>query len=157
VSAPTIELRTALLNAIVAKRDGAGYVALNEFDAIESQLPSVSLPELRERARVTVVGMAGDQERLSRGGFYEISQPVHVLLQRSVKPTDKAGIDALIQLLDELKKTARDLAGYRWQRVEALKDTNGTPYDYVRLHDDHVFESVFIARYTWTAAEEDFE
>lgn len=157
MSCPTITLRSALFAAIVAQRDGAGYAALNDIDVVETQLPSVSLPELRTRARVTVLGTGGDEERISRAGLYEIQQPVQINLQQSVKPTDAASIDALLNLLYELAGTARTLAlpGYRWDRTDALKDQNGTPYDFVRLQADHVFEAVIMPRYHHTSADEE--
>jgi hypothetical protein len=158
VTAPEITLRSAMLAAIIAQRDGSGYVNVPAFEAVESQNPSISLPETQETARVTVLGLSGDEERLSRSRtdpFYECDIPVQICVQKSVPADDTPAVDALISFVEELKRTASQLttaARFAWQRTEALKDANGTPYDYVQLRENDLFHAIFTARFHYTPA-----
>lgn len=147
---PMVALRSALYAAIAAQKAAAGY-SNNTFEIVQTQLPSYSLPELAETPRVTVIGLGGDQELLSRDRLYQTEQPVQVSLQAALTdPADVAQIDPLIELTDELMATARELAGWRWQQTRSLKDENGTPYDYVRLREASTYEAVFTAVYHYT-------
>jgi len=119
------------------------------FELKQAYLPRISLPELAESPRVTLIGLGADQSLSSRGRLHVVDQPVQVCLQAKIDPQDDAEIQMYVILLEQLQECARIASqpGLTWLRNEALKDRSRTPYDFVRLRDAHTFEGVFTAYY----------
>lgn len=147
MAAPARLLRTALFNAILARKTGAGYTDITDFELQETQLPSVTLPQLKSGILVSVIGLGGDRRLRSRGGMYELHQPVQVAVQALINPRHLWEINRLIDFTDELIDTAGDLDGWDWQETNVLKDQQGVPYDYVRLREHSEYLAVFMPQY----------
>lgn len=132
--------------------DGAPYV-VTSFELVQTYLPRVTLQELGQSARVSVVGLGADEDRLSRSRRYQLDQPVQVGMQVKIDPEDNDAIDEYVTFFEQLRRTARllDVDNYRWLRTEALRDQNRTPYDFVRLREQHTLEAVFTAYYRFIA------
>ena len=141
--APEITLRTAIATAIT----GASYslaVSVEGTYVPREERTDLATPQIH------LVAMALDEEIASRSGAYTGELLCQVGMQQRVSAADTAAIDALVDLLEEVRSTLRNLPGYRWLRTQALKDRNGVPYDYVRLRNEHVFQAVLIPTYRGT-------
>lgn len=146
-----VTLRTALATEITARKTALSYV-VNTFEVEETWMPLARLEELaadHPDGKVYLVGMASDDLRAeTRTNVCRREYAVMIGIQKAgIAPTDKASIDQLVELDEELRETCRQVAvtGYSWIRNEALKDDAGTPYSYVMLREALTFESYFTA------------
>lgn len=136
---PSRTLRTALHDAIAAQASSPGY-SVTTFTLREACVPSANLTDLATPI-VTVIALDFDEVLLGRSLLAEGEIPVQFALQAQVDPSDLVACDALLDFQDELRGTAKTLAGYRWLRTEPLKDQNGVPYSYTNLREQNTFEA----------------
>jgi hypothetical protein len=153
---PTI--RAALHDAIEARQLASGYI-VNTFALAEAARKTFDLEEL-QTPRVTLIGAGFDERPLTRKPTGQSARkrseiPIYVFLQQQLAIPETAGagslgdVDALLVLLEELMETASslDLGGYTWTANEILRDANGLPYDFHKLHETSSFEASFAAKF----------
>lgn len=142
-----ITLRDLVATRIAALKESEEF-SNNDFELSATWFPFKKLEELPARGQVYVLGLAKDDERISRGNAYTSEIPVHLGLQKLLSdPRDTAAIDAMVELENELREAVRTLDDDRfaWIRTEALKDQNEIPFSYVGLREANVFEAYFTA------------
>lgn len=150
-----VQARKFLLAAITAAKSANEY-AVSGFDIGESYLPHLSIEAATENGKVWLLGLASDQNVLSRppANAAEEFIPITVAYQKLLPGNPDSDdvttlIDNLLLFVQQLQDTCRnlDVRGLAWQRNEALRDPSGTPYSYTGLRDANVFESYFTAFY----------
>lgn len=150
---PTRILRGVVHDAIEQRRDADNY-SDNEFELEETHFPWQMLEALEGKTKVWLLGLAADDAILTRSHSFEREIPIQLAVQHLVDghPTEQtAKIDALEDLVDELRDTVvlavKDDDRFAWLRTEALKDKNGTPYNFAGLREQNTFEAIFTAYY----------
>jgi hypothetical protein len=126
-----------------------GLYSLEEFHLSQS-LDRQSLETLVKIPRVVVIGLAYDEERLTRREAFQGEFPIQVAFQYANQKTTPEIERTLLRFIDELRKTCRtfDSAfGYAHLRTESFKDENELPYSFSGLREGGVFETYFTAYY----------
>ena len=153
MASKAVTIRNAVYTAINSAKGNEEYV-INTFNLTKTYFPQQTLEELQSTIYVRVVAMALDEDRQTRGYTKEYELPVHLGVQRAVDPSATTTLDSYVQLVEELADTCADdelVSGssYVWIRTEALKDSNGLPYQFGVLREHHTFEAYFTAFYKY--------
>lgn len=150
---PEVALRKAVYTAIAAAQV-AESLSIFDFTLEQTHYPHADLKALPDAGIVTVICLAIDEDKITRGNAYQAEVPVQVAVQKKVDPTDTAGIDEYLGLVGELRDVARTLDHdtFAWQRTDALKDQNGTPFHFVGLREASTLEAFFTAYYMATGS-----
>lgn len=142
-------IRDAVYTAIAAKKLAELYV-YNTFDLERSWYPYQSLKTLTAgTGKVWVIGLAYDDDIISRAGGAVRELPVQIAIQRAMSANDQITIGTMVTLDEQIRDTCRQLSlsTYSWNRTESLKDPNKTPFAYAGLREGNYFESYFTAYY----------
>jgi len=158
MSGSLVTLRNRVFDTLENKRVAGDFI-FNNFEVIKTYLPFVSLEDLAENnGRLYIIGLAFDYDapatRTTAGTRNEI--PIQVAFQKVVTdPQNIEEMDKLVDLVEGFYEACRkdvvdeddDKVPYQWLRNEALKDENETPFAYMGLRKDNVFEAYFSAVY----------
>jgi len=151
---PDRALRQLVHDTILARKQAGGFV-VNDFKLGMTHRPIVSLPDVPDAGQVWIIALAADDFKTDRADGFTREFPVQVALQKVLKQGSAADQDKLIDLYEDLEDELRDACraavadhGHlTWLRNEALKDENGTTFNYVGLREASTFEAFFTAFY----------
>ena len=154
MAATGTELRNLLALEVSIKRQ-EGFYTHNDFMVEQVWVPEEELENLAKSypgVKLYVITSPWEegpnQTRCSGLALREV--PISFGFQKAqVLTSDVAGIDLLVDLIDELYDVCRhfDHRDYSWIRTEALKDENGVPFNYTNLINHNVFEAYFTVYY----------
>lgn len=170
MSATIVELAELIKTAITTRRDSnpawdtrtrwsgqSGFV-LSDFKVERSWLPHQELPEMPVKGQVWLCHLAEDDIPTgSRANTTRKEIPVQVAFQRVVDPHDVDTMDQLAEFVEQLREVCRlevdsTANDFSWNRNEALKDDNETPYSYTGLREGGFFEAYFTTYFNYILA-----
>lgn len=157
-----LDLRGIVANEIIKARDSMLF-SFSGFEVRATNDPYMKIKDLPELGLVYVIGLIGDdaiETRESESMLVAREQPIQIAYQRLLQFNSPGANDALV---DQLTNFVEDLIrvvrratitsddpmakNFSFLRSEALKDANGTPYNFTRLREQNVFEAYFSTIY----------
>lgn len=154
----SVSMRKELYDFLVDARDN-DLLLLPDIDIVESYLPFDQITTLKANSpngKLYLTLLPTDEETQSRAALSRTEVGVlFSFMMTDVLSSDTAAIDNLVNFIGQLKFSARrflqvrDDLNYSWNRIEAMKDPEGTPYGFVTLAQTGVFHSYFVAYYTY--------
>lgn len=155
---PAVSMRSELYDFLVDARDN-NLLSIPTLDIVETYLPFDQITTLKADSpdgKLYLTLLPTDEENQSRAALSRTEVGVlFSFVKTGVLSSDTAEIDNLVNFIGQLKFTARrflqvrDDLNYGWNRIEAMKDPEGTPYGYLTLAQTGVFHSYFVAYYTY--------
>lgn len=120
---------------------------INDFTTETAWVPFKKVEDLPTAGHLTLVGMATDlSPKENRSNLCQWILSVQLAYQVVCNATDVAQIDKYVELMEQIRETCRKQVAtaknveFSWMRDEVYKDENGTPYMFVTLRDNSVFE-----------------
>lgn len=149
-----IDVRKLLKTAIALKKV-AEFYSINDFELSEAYVPYQTLMDLASKnTQVWILSLAWDEtpNHTRTNGLTEAEIPVRIFTQKLIKDIhDVDTIDGLVIFEKELRTTAKQLStgddSLHFLRIEAARDQNGLPYNYVGLRSTATFETYFDVYY----------
>src|SRR5690606_7929011 len=144
-------LRGIVFDAIEKRKSDGGFV-VNDFDLEQTHLPHQQLEDIPDAGKVWVIRLAADDSILTRSQSFQREIPIQIGLQKVLCESPREAteeIDRYEELEDELRDcvqlSVKDHKHFAWTRTQALKDENGTPFNFVGLRQANTFEAFFTA------------
>ena len=143
---PTIiAVRKYVYDAIVRQQNA---LVIPDLDIVETYYPKTKVQEM-VKPKISLVSMQWSEDKLTRSNARELELPVQVAIQQHVNPTDTPTIDLLICLVEQVNKICAEVCipDMTWLRTEPLSDPNNTPFSFLELHEQHLFQATFTVYY----------
>lgn len=148
-----VTLRDLVYTHLVAEKT-ANEFSNNDFTIAKTYLPFQRLEDIPDDGKLWIIGLASDDEKISRKHSYTKEIPLQFLFQKRLEgnPTDETTeLDSLVFLEEQIRKAVSDSVlpsnTFQWLRTSAMKDENETPFNYTGLREANVFEAFFISSF----------
>lgn len=151
MSSVLLDLRDAIKAQI--DTDEATYT-ISDLDIETAHIADHDLTDIVTKPRISVVGLAWDEVKLTRNNTKSYELPVQVVIKQSIVTLSDAQLNNLVTLTEEIlnsinKKFTSGGRDYIWLRNEAYRDEFGTPFNYVALRQHNFFEMMYICFYKY--------
>jgi len=140
----------ALRDAVKAQIDiDESTYTISDLDIEAVHIADHELTDIVTKPRVSVVGLAWDELKLSRNNTKSYDIPIQITVKRSLTDMVDPDIDNLVKLTEEIlnsvnKKFTADGKDYIWLRNEAYRDEFGYPFNYLALRAHNFFEMLYV-------------
>lgn len=120
----------------------------NEFKIDRTYFPVTKVKDIHADGQLWITPLGTDDTPASRRSTYEVDAPIQLAFQKRVEdPHNFQEVDLLVQLWEEIRDAVKESIKtdtqrrFSWMRTEALRDENGTIFQYVALREASTFEA----------------